>query len=120
MSKIYVVVSGDEDYDNYNIISGFLDLILEGLKKIVIITGTEGKVEEYARQYASDNNLELKIIPTENPRSDCKPKLYNRQEEMLKCSERLIAFWNSIDGETEKLINKAKLMNKKKNIFVYS
>lgn len=105
MKRIIVTITGDADYNNYSELAIFCDKVLEGYDKVTIKTGNQGNTETNAQIYAVNRGFKLEIIETEYP--DLPRDKFDRQIELLDCSNKLIVFWNGINAETKEIIDRA-------------
>ncbi len=115
-----VVIGGCRNYKNYNDFKSTLNDYFEKLEKnyqIIIISGHCSGVDTMAEQYAYEKGYTLEIFPADWKKygKAAGPK---RNEEMVKASNTVIAFWDNSSKGTKNLITTAEKHNK--NIIVFN
>ncbi len=90
-----VAVCGSMSFSSYDIVKDVLDhLIAEG---DVIHSGNAPGADRLGEEYARQNGLELKIVPSEWEKHGLKGTMM-RNEVLLRSADFVICFW---DGESE-------------------
>lgn len=122
------IIAGSRNITNYSLLVNVIDhlIIKEGLEITQIISGGANGVDKLAIQYANDHNIPLKVIKPawdDITKSDAVVKInrfgkkYNakagmdRNEEMAKVSDALIALWDGKSRGTLDMIQRAKRHN---------
>lgn len=81
----------------------------------VIISGGAIGVDSIAAKYAKEHNIELnEILPDYSKYG--KGALFIRNREIVKCCDKLIAFWDGKSKGTMYTVNEAKKQNKEVTI----
>lgn len=113
--KIYVCVAGCRYYDNYGVISDYLNYVLKNLKKqgeIVIVHGGCRGVDLLAEKWAKEeNNYETIIfIPDWSRGKKAGPDRNKKMVEFVAAQEKgfVVAFWDGTSRGTKNLIFEAK------------
>lgn len=112
MDKLKVIVTGSRFFNEratvYRTLDKYIDFFFEPGVNISLINGGSKGVEDLARQYSVDNNLELKNIFADFNKSKNKSDAFKlRNETMVKESDVLLAFLDKNDRDTKFLIDTA-------------
>jgi len=121
-------------FKDYNLLKSKLDYI-NNLKQITcIVSGGSNGADKLAEKWADDNNIPKKIYLAEWNNLDvehCQIKYnkygnaynclagYNRNEDIIKNSDRVLAFWDNSSKGTLHSINLAKKYNKPIKVIKY-
>lgn len=109
-----IAVGGCRSYHDYDTFLKYIDLCLSKIaknNKIIILSGHCSGVDSMAEQYAAEKGYELEIFPAQWNKYGkfAGPK---RNNEMVKKSDYVIAFWDNKSKGTKNLIENAKQLNK--------
>jgi hypothetical protein len=93
MAKI--AICGSRSFESYQIIKDVLkNLLIEG---DVVLSGNAPGADRLGEEYAKENDLEMKIIPSEWNKHGLKATMM-RNDVLLKAADFVICFW---DGESQ-------------------
>lgn len=100
----FICVAGCRNYHNYEVVSDYLDYVLQNLKnlgEIVIISGAAPGVDSLAIRYASERGFRCLQFPAawETYGKAAGPR---RNAEMVANSSHIVAFW---DGKSRGTYN---------------
>ena len=101
----FLLVVGSREFQNYTLLSYYLDKEVDGRKDICIVSGGARGADSLAKEYARHHKLEYKEFPAEWNKYE-KRAGFLRNEEMHKyISERkekkIIAFWDGSSKGTQ-------------------
>ena len=102
-----IAISGCRNYNNYNTIKEYLDNNIKNIDNLIIHVGDAKGVDKLVIQYCKNNNIEYKIFYA-NWNKYGKPAGPIRNIEMIKNSQKLIAFPSEESKGTISSINIAK------------
>ena len=106
-----LAVVGSRDFDNYPVLKAKLDIIHKVKIITCVISGGAIGADSLAEKWAKENNIETLIFyPNWNKHG--KSAGYIRNEEIIKASDAVIAFWNGTSKGTAHSINLARKYNK--------
>ena len=108
-----VIIAGSRDFNNYQLLKEKCDFLLANIKEeIIIVSGTARGADKLGEQYAKEKGYKIDSHPA-NWDLHGKSAGYIRNEEMAKCSDALIAFWDSVSKGTKHMIDLANKHNLK-------
>lgn len=130
-NPFYCLVVGSRNFDNYELMRGILDYLLQNKKYVVIVSGGAKGADSLAERYANEHNYRLKVFPA-NWDKYGKSAGYKRNEQMhLYISapsdkdRGVVAFWDGSSKGTAhnfelslKYDNPIKIYNYSINSFV--
>ena len=109
-----VVVGGCRDFNDYTVLSEYLDTVLSNISKendIIILSGHCRGVDTLAERYAEEHGYKTEIYPAEWDKygKSAGPK---RNKLMVDKSDYVVAFWDKQSRGTKSLIEYAMKQNK--------
>lgn len=109
-----LVIGGCRDFTDYDYFREQVNFLIQNIRtqyNIIIVSGGCRGVDAMAERYAKENNLKCEIHFADWNRFGkyAGPK---RNEEMVLCSDYVIAFWDFKSRGTKSLIEFAKQHNK--------
>ena len=103
-----VIIAGSRDFNDYNLLKEKCNYQLQNIKdEIVIVSGTARGADQLGERYAKEKGYKIESHPA-NWDLHGKSAGYIRNEEMAKCSNALIAFWDGNSKGTKHMIDLAK------------
>jgi hypothetical protein len=126
--KTPIIVTGDDEFDDYNLLKKEMKRLTFPFDDVVIYTrGKKGWSYEYGRPTGPEFLIErwvtkrLGLLCVVHP--DPKIKRSKREdaqlEELLGSANRIIVFWNGYDSNTEQIIQQAKWKDMKVKVIRY-
>ncbi|NOZ36003.1 MAG: DUF2493 domain-containing protein [Chlorobi bacterium] len=113
-----IIIAGNRNFKNYDLLQSKCNVYLKNLKHIEIISGMANGADKLALRYASENNFELYEFPALWHKYG-KKAAYIRNREMAVYADALIAFWDGKSNGTKMMIDLARQYHLKIRI-VYS
>lgn len=121
MKEFRVVIAGGRTFNSYDWLIRTVDHMLQ-LKakeyKIVIVCGRAKGADLLGRRYARLRNYEVLEMPADWDTYG-KSAGYIRNEEMAKCSDATIAFWNGESRGTKHMIELTKEYKNQLKVVMY-
>jgi len=109
-----LVIGGCRDFNDYVYFKEQVDYLIQNIRKeyeIIILSGCCRGVDEMAEIYAKENNFKVELHPA-NWNQYGKYAGPKRNEEMVLCSDFVIAFWDFKSKGTKSLIEFSRKHNK--------
>lgn len=117
MDKKYkLAVIGSRDFVNYELMKHILTPLVNKIE--LIISGGARGADKLAEQFASDNNIPLKIYKADWDTYG-KSAGHRRNTDIINESDLVIAFWDGASKGTLDSITKARKSNKPMRIVKY-
>ena len=91
-----VIIAGGRDFNDYDTLKMYCDLILANQKDIEIVSGTANGADKLGERYAKEKGLPVKQFPADWDKWG-KAAGHMRNGQMAVYADALIAFW---DGES--------------------
>ena len=108
MKMFNVVVAGGEEFNNYELLSERLDLLLsKRTEYVVIVTTFENGVASEAARYGRNNSIVVANIPAHYEEHGNKADIM-RNYEMINLADAVVCFSNGKSEITNHLIASAK------------
>ena len=129
-----VIIAGGRDFNNYTYLKSKCDHALKNKKQIQIVSGKAKGADSLGEQYAKENNLSIKEFPADWDNLEVENvvvktnkwgKKYNalaglnRNEDMAKYADALIAFWDGESTGTKNMIDLAEKYELKVKVYPY-
>ena len=106
-----LAVVGSRDFNDYGLLKIKLDQIHKRKPITLIVSGGAKGADKLSERWASENNIETLIfIPDWNKFG--KRAGFLRNDDIIKNSDAVIAFWDGVSRGTESSINLAKKYEK--------
>lgn len=102
-----VIIAGSRSFNNYEMLKAKCSALLANRQEIVIVSGCAQGADRLGEQYAKEMGYPVERHPA-NWDKYGKSAGFRRNEEMAKCSEALIAFWDGQSRGTKHMIEYAK------------
>lgn len=103
-----VIIAGSRRFADYDLLCRVMDERLSEIKDdITVVCGMARGADALGERYAIDKGYNIDRHPAEWDVYG-KSAGYRRNEEMAKCSDALVAFWDSASRGTKHMISTAK------------
>ena len=99
------IIAGSRGFEDYKFMSQALSKIEFEITEVV--SGTARGADRLGERWAKDNGMPISKIPADWDHHS-KAAGYIRNEEMAKCSDALVAFWDGKSKGTKHMIDIAK------------
>ena len=99
-----VIISGDLNYLNYNLLEKTCDFMLSKISNIEIINGGENGADYLGRKYAKKRGYTYEEFPADWSKYG-KGAGYKRNCELINKADCIIVFWNGRDKHIKHMIN---------------
>lgn len=104
-----VIVAGSRDFDDYGLLCEKLDYYLRNHpfpEDVVILSGCCAGADKLGERYAEDNGHEIMHFPAEwNKHGKAAGPI--RNEEMAKCADACVVFWDGRSTGSKNMIDLA-------------
>ena len=102
-----VIIAGGRDFTDYEYLKKTCDVILYGIKSVVIVSGKANGADKLGEKYAHEKQHVVKSFPAFWDVYG-KSAGYKRNEQMAHYADCLIAFWDGQSRGTKHMIDIAK------------
>lgn len=109
-----IIIAGSRTFNDYSRLTTVCDRILDGHKKIEIVSGTANGADRLGEMYAQLRGYRIKKFPAEWDTYG-KSAGYRRNVQMAEYGDMLIAFWDQKSKGTKHMIDIAK----KENLLIF-
>ena len=109
MDKINIAVVGSRTFEDYDKMKSILDVFV-GIhleKDICIVSGGAKGADSLGEEYARKNNLEFLCFMPEWGKYG-KVAAFLRNKDIVKASDRVVAFWNGKSAGTKHTLDEAR------------
>lgn len=113
-----VIIAGGRDFDDYQFLLDSICPILKSDDDIEIVSGCAKGADMLGERFANYFGLPIKKFPADWDRYG-RGAGHIRNSQMAKYADELIAFWDKKSKGTKHMINTAKKLGLKINVFVY-
>ena len=121
MEKFRLVVAGGRDFNDFGLLTKYLDMVLKNAKgrsEIVIVTGKARGADALGEKYALLRGFTIQEHAADWDKHG-KSAGYKRNEVMAKNSDATVAFWDGKSKGTEHMINLTRKYGNKLKVFKY-
>ena len=104
--KVYVVIAGCRDYNNYDKAKSYIDFCLSNIRKkneFVIVSGCASGADAIGERYAEENGLKVEKYPADW-KTYGKSAGPRRNKQMAEVSDYVICFWDGKSVGTRSMI----------------
>jgi hypothetical protein len=108
-NQFRVIVTGDQDFYDYQLFYSKLNTLLSHKENVVILANTERGAMGLAVKYAKQNGMLISYYPL-TWKNGSTPLIYERNEQMAKNADACVCFWDGESNITKHMIDTAKSM----------
>lgn len=99
-----LLIAGSRSFKNLELVISLIDSVASIEEDVVIITGGAVGVDDTAKTYAEENNIQTETFYPDWDRFGKKAGIL-RNEEMVKHSDKIVVFWNGTSRGSKSTID---------------
>jgi hypothetical protein len=111
-----IIIAGSRGFDDYETLCRICDHMLQNQKVVEIVSGAARGADKLGECYAKDRGYPVRQFFA-NWDKFGKSAGYIRNEEMARCADALIVFWDGVSKGTKHMIDLAKKYGLKIKIY---
>ena len=117
METMKIIVAGGRNFDDYELLRQRLDYYFMHITPIIVCGEAKG-ADSLGRKYAEEHGLEIMSFPAKWEKEG-RSAGYNRNIEMSKVADGLVAFWDGKSSGTGHMIKTMRKLGKSIRIVRY-